>query len=48
MVVRSKKALPVEWAEGKNMRWRTPLPGQGGATPVVWGDKIFVTSAKGE
>ncbi|MEZ6079096.1 MAG: PQQ-binding-like beta-propeller repeat protein [Pirellulaceae bacterium] len=28
--------------------WRAPMPGQGGATPAVWGDSMFVTSADGD
>ncbi len=36
---------PVEWSEKKNVRWKTPLAGLGHSTPIVWGDRIFVTSA---
>jgi hypothetical protein len=36
---------PAEWAEGKNVRWKVELPGPGHASPVVWGDRIFVLSA---
>jgi outer membrane protein assembly factor BamB len=40
-------APPVEWngESGKNVRWRTAIPGLGHSSPVVWGDRIFVTSA---
>ncbi|MFQ5720102.1 MAG: PQQ-binding-like beta-propeller repeat protein [Acidobacteriota bacterium] len=37
--------LPVTWGEGHNVRWKTPLPGRGLSTPVIWGDRIFVTTA---
>ncbi len=39
--------LPTEWSveTGKNVRWRTPIPGLGHSSPVVWGECIFVTSA---
>lgn len=39
---------PTTWdgATGKNIRWKTPLPGKGSATPIVWGDKVFVVSAE--
>src|SRR3990170_7268322 len=30
---------------GKNVRWKTPIPGISNASPVVWGDKVFVVSA---
>jgi outer membrane protein assembly factor BamB len=36
---------PIEWSETKNVRWKTPLPGLGHSTPVVWGDRIFLTTA---
>lgn len=40
--------LPAEWSETKNIAWKLKLPGMGGSTPVVWGDRIFVTSADGK
>lgn len=36
---------PIEWSETKNVRWKIPLPGKGHSTPVVWGDRVFVTTA---
>lgn len=36
---------PIEWSEDKNLRWKTPLPGLGHSSPVVWGECIFLTSA---
>ena len=36
---------PVEWSESKNVRWKLALPGKGHSTPVVWGDRVFVTTA---
>ena len=36
---------PVEWSEDKNIRWKVPLPGKGHSTPVIWGDRIFLTAA---
>lgn len=38
---------PVYWneAEGRNIRWKTEIPGLGHSTPVIWGDHIFLTSA---
>jgi outer membrane protein assembly factor BamB len=42
--------LPVKWNREENVAWRLPLPGPAGSTPVVWGDRIFLTSvdAKGD
>jgi outer membrane protein assembly factor BamB len=36
---------PLEWSEKRNVRWKTPLPGKGQSTPVIWGDRIFLTTA---
>lgn len=39
--------LPDEWnpATGQNILWRTPIPGLAHSSPVVWGNRIYVTSA---
>ncbi|MEM7356839.1 MAG: PQQ-binding-like beta-propeller repeat protein [Acidobacteriota bacterium] len=36
--------LPTEWGKDKNLKWRLELPGDSAATPIVWGDRIFLTS----
>lgn len=36
---------PVEWGENKNLRWKVALPGKGHSTPIVWGERIFLTAA---
>jgi outer membrane protein assembly factor BamB len=36
---------PVSWSETKNIVWKAPLPGRGNSTPVIWGERLFVTSA---
>jgi outer membrane protein assembly factor BamB len=38
--------LPAEWnvTSGRNIRWKTTIPGQGHSSPIVWEDKLFVTS----
>ncbi|MBI4326424.1 MAG: PQQ-binding-like beta-propeller repeat protein [Chloroflexi bacterium] len=36
---------PVEWSESQNIRWKRELPGKGHSTPVVWGERVFVTTA---
>ncbi len=46
--VSHEKNLPAEFGPNKNVAWRTPLPGRGGATPVVWGNRIFVSSVDGD
>lgn len=39
---------PAGWSKTRHVAWRTPLPGRGGATPCVWGDRVFVTSNDGD
>jgi outer membrane protein assembly factor BamB len=36
---------PVTWSETKNVKWKVAIPGKGSATPVIWGDTIFVLTA---
>jgi outer membrane protein assembly factor BamB len=36
---------PVEWNEKKNIRWKTAIPGAGHASPVLWGDYLYVQTA---
>jgi outer membrane protein assembly factor BamB len=36
---------PIEWSEAKNIRWKTALPGKGHSSPIVWGERIFLTTA---
>lgn len=38
---------PVEWSDSKNIAWKTSLPGRGASSPVVWGDRIFLTAFSG-
>jgi len=36
---------PIEWSETKNIRWKVEIPGRGSASPIVWGDKVFILTA---
>lgn len=36
---------PIRWSENEHIRWKVPVPGIGHATPVVWGDHIYVLTA---
>ena len=36
---------PVEWSEGKNVKWKVEIPGRGHATPIIWGDQMILLSA---
>ncbi len=44
--VSSETAVPVAWAPDKNIAWKTPLDGEGWSSPIVWGDRVFLTAAK--
>jgi outer membrane protein assembly factor BamB len=41
--------LPTDWdvRTGRNVRFKTAIPGLGHSSPIVWGDRVFVTSAVG-
>jgi len=36
---------PTVWSDTKNIKWKAEIPGRGFSTPVIWGDKIFLTTA---
>ena len=36
---------PITWSETKNLRWKTAIEGVGHATPIIWGDRIFLLTA---
>ena len=41
----AEKRLPVRWDSDTNVVWKTALPGVGNSSPVIWGDRIFLTSS---
>src|SRR5436190_19320911 len=43
--VPAESKLPSEWDKSKNVEWKVTLPGVAWSSPVVWGDKVFVTTA---
>jgi outer membrane protein assembly factor BamB len=40
------KNLPVEFNETKNLRWKTPIHDEGWSSPVVWGNQVWLTTAR--
>ena len=38
------KDLPSSWSAERNVAWKTPLEGRGLSSPVVWGDRVFLTA----
>lgn len=37
--------LPVRWSTTDNVHWKVGIPGKGHSSPIVWGDRIFLTTA---
>ena len=46
----AEQSPPSSWQvkEGKNIRWRTEIPGLGHSSPIIWGDRVYVTTAVAE
>jgi outer membrane protein assembly factor BamB len=45
--VSAETNLPTRWSTTENVAWRAPLAGLGTSSPIVWGDRVFVTSQVG-
>ncbi len=43
--ISQEKNLPTQWSATTNIRWKTPIPGEGWSSPIVRGDRVFVTTA---
>jgi outer membrane protein assembly factor BamB len=43
--VSDERNLPVAWSETKNVRWKTVIPGRGWSSPVIQGDRVWLTTA---
>ncbi len=41
----AKSDAPLHWSDTENIKWKAAIPGRGHSSPVLWGDKIFVTTA---
>ncbi len=37
--------MPLNWGNDENILWKTKLPGKGWSSPIIWGDKVFITTA---
>src|SRR6266446_4728154 len=46
--ISNEKDLPVRWSRDENVAWKLPLPSWSGATPIIWGDQIFLNVAEKE
>lgn len=47
MGISTATGLPTEWDAAKNVVWKTKLPGPGGSSPVIVGDRVYLTSYTG-
>jgi outer membrane protein assembly factor BamB len=45
--ITTETELPLTWSATENVGWKTELPERGNSTPIVWGDRVFVTQAEG-
>ncbi len=40
--------LPLTWSNRENIKWKVELPDAGNSTPIVWGDRVFISQAENE
>jgi outer membrane protein assembly factor BamB len=43
--ISTEKNLPSEWSPTKNIKWKTPIDGRAHSSPIVWGNRVFLTTA---
>jgi outer membrane protein assembly factor BamB len=43
--VSTESGLPTEWSSSQNIAWKVPVGGRGHSSPIVWGDRVFLTTA---
>jgi outer membrane protein assembly factor BamB len=43
--ISSGTTYPQEWSKDKNVAWKTPIAGRGHSSPIVWGNRIFLTTS---
>jgi outer membrane protein assembly factor BamB len=43
--ISSETSYAAEWGPDKNIAWKTPVAGRGHSSPIVWGDRIFLTTS---
>ncbi len=41
----ARGSAPVEWSDTENVKWKVDVPGRGHSSPVIWGNKLFITTA---
>ena len=43
--ISNEKIAPKKWSDTKNIVWKKPIQGEGHSSPIVWGDRVFVTTS---
>jgi len=43
--ISTEKGLPIEWSADENIEWKTAIAGRGHSSPIVWQDRIFLTTS---
>jgi outer membrane protein assembly factor BamB len=46
--ISSETGIATAWSKTENIRWRTETPGEGHSSPIVWEDRVFLTTATDE
>ena len=46
--ISDEKPLPVHWSNTDHIAWKLAMPSKSGATPIIWGDRIFLNVADGD
>jgi outer membrane protein assembly factor BamB len=46
--ISSEKNLPLQWSATSNVVWKTPIPGAGWSSPILWNNRLFLTAATDE
>jgi outer membrane protein assembly factor BamB len=36
--------VPIRWGKTENIHWKVPIPGKGHSSPIIWGDRVFLTT----
>ncbi|HEV3203536.1 MAG TPA: serine/threonine protein kinase, partial [Gemmataceae bacterium] len=36
--------IPIRWSKTENLHWKVPVPGTGHSSPIVWEDRVFLTT----
>jgi outer membrane protein assembly factor BamB len=46
--VSKEQDLPVRWSTTENVAWKLAMPSKTGATPIIWGNNVFLNVAEGD